>query len=170
MAFPVLPVVFAALVATGLVVDTLNVESAKSDAEKEAKAKANQEKIDELTSKVMEHAEAGRLFPAHRANRDYVNYVKDNYNLSPELEQQLDAVLDDSLKAAQAKYQELKAEYQERSKELEFDDDGHNLFKLQEEMLGKFEGLLGAGAPQLKVIEESFGVNYSFHKYGWATN
>lgn len=170
MAFPVIPLVFAALVATGLIVDTVNVESEKTKLEKEAKEKKVKENVDKLTKEVMEHTEAGRLFPAYRANREYVNYVKENYDLSPEMEQKLDDALNASLKAAQAKYKELKTEYQTRADKTEFDDEGHNLFQLQEEMLGKFEGLLGAGAPQLKVIEQSFGINYSVLKYGVATN
>lgn len=160
-------IIFAGLAALGAAIGiAADVASGKSESEK----KDIQNKADELRNKANALVTSGALYPAYRANVKYVEYIKKHYDLTPEHKQQLDDSVADTLRAAKAQYKSLKLEYQAKAEDAEGDDSGGELFKVQSEYMAKLEKLLGTGAPHLKVVENSFGINYQVHKHGLPNN
>ncbi|WP_226477508.1 hypothetical protein [Pseudomonas sp. MWU16-30323] len=161
---------FAVAIIGGLAVTGAGIgvnESRKSKAEADAKIK---ETANNLLAKARELVNEGALFPAYRAGKEYVEHMKNNFDLSPETRQGLDESLNKLLETAQRQYRNLKEEYQKNADEAGYDDGGLALFNAQEKYLVDLEKLLGAGAPRLKEVEDSFGVNYRVHKWGLKKN
>ncbi|QJI33988.1 MULTISPECIES: hypothetical protein [unclassified Pseudomonas] len=161
---------FAAAIIGGLVVTGVGIgvnESRKSKAEADAKIK---ETASRLLDKANELITAGTLYPAYRAGKEYVEHMKNNFELSPGTKQGLEETLNTIKETAEQQYRNLKEAYKKDAGEAGYDDSGVALYYVQEKYLGDLEKLLGAGAPHLKVVEDSFGVNYQVHKQGLKQN
>lgn len=165
MPFPLIPLIIAGI--GGLAVTGAGVAVIES-------RKSEREEIDKTTTKLEGEAQAlmkaGTLYPAFRAFRKYVDYVKNNYQLSSEQRNGLERDFSELKQTALGTFQKLATDYRKEADEAKNDDSGDERYKVQVDYLAKLKLLLGDGAPHLKTVEDSFGINYQVHKHGIAIN
>lgn len=161
MAFPLVPIIIAAL--SGAIVTGTGI------AVIDKRVRENKE-VAETSKKLLGEAERligeGKLYPAFQAYQKFADYVMSNYKLSPEQKLAYKERYEELVDVAKEKHDKLKADYKKNIKEAEKEDSGAELYKVQAEHLAQLEKILGAGAPELKKTEDSFGINYQVQKYG----
>ncbi|WP_438866883.1 hypothetical protein [Pseudomonas sp. L1(2025)] len=146
------------------------IESKKAKAAKAAEVEQAKKTANDLVGEIQAHLSSGALYPAFRAFRRYIDHVENKFDVSPKIKAELERSYDDIRGAALSEYRKLDREYRNELAAIENDEEGEKTYEVQSTYLVKLEKLLGAGAPKLKALEESFGINYAVHKYGVAVN
>ncbi|OAE13449.1 hypothetical protein AZH11_05505 [Pseudomonas simiae] len=162
---PIIPIVIGALAVTGAGIGTLESNKAKAAKLEEAKKTAA-----ELASEAQAHLSSGALYPAFRAYRRQIDYVASHFDVAPKVKERAEQAYEELRNKALSAYRQLKAEYVKNVSAIEIDEEGDEIYQVQQAFLVKLEKLLGPGAPKLKAFEESLGVNYQIHKYGITAN
>ena len=146
------------------------IEAKKSRAANAARLEEAKNTANKLVDEMNRHINSGALYPAFRAYRQYIDLVVSNFDVAAEQKQTWENSYKDLRASAINKYGKLEAEYLKAAAAIEIDEEGDELYKVQENYLSKLEVLLGKEAPKIKQLKERFGANYQVHANGIATN